>query len=145
MPRETVNTILLAEEMAREQDLLLKERVKKFKSHVVDWKNYIIENTDDIIDEEGEGKLDELVVIAPNDKFSLFVEIDGILAYRGDFTRYEEIGVHVDSVVAQHRGTKYIIQVNDVVFLGRIRIRIDVSAKTIFQRLFCKYNLEGEW
>jgi len=145
MPSELVTAIISAEEIARETNISLKNKFKKFKTHVIDWKDFIIdpdEGSYSFLERTGEGTIEELIIISPNDNFSLIVEVDGILTYQGSFSRFQEISIHIGSIVATQRGTKYILQVGDIKFLNHIGITIDVDAKTIFQRLYCKYILE---
>ena len=145
MPSELVTAIINAEEIARETDISLKNRFKKFKTQIIDWKDFIIDPAEgrySFLERTGEGTIEELIIIAPNSKFSLFVEVDGIMAYQGSFSRFQEISIHIGSVVATQRETKYILQVGDIKFLNHIRITIDVEVKTTFQRLYSKYILE---
>jgi len=143
MPSDIVNSIIMAEEIAREQKIILKDRIKKFKTYVIDWKNFIYDNSGShiFLSETGEGKIEELVIISPSDNFSLFIEIDGIMTYQGAFSHFEGISTQVSSVVAQQRGTSYILQINDIIFLDRILILIDTDAAITFTRLYCKYQL----
>ena len=143
MPSDLVNQIIASEEIAREQEAVLKERIKKFRTNIVDWKDFLPDEKNySFLDKEGEGKIEEVVIISPSSNFSLFVEVDGVIAYQGDYSRFEDISMHVDSIVAQQRGATYVLQISDVVFLSRVRVVIDVGESITFQRLYCKYQLE---
>ena len=144
MPNELVSAIINAEETAREQDIVLKKRFKKFRTHVIDWKDSIYDvGSHTFLSKTGEGTLEELIIVAPNSNFSLFVEVDGVMAYQGSFSRFQEISIHVGSIIAKQRGSLYILQMDNIVFLNSIRVLLDVGILTTFSRLYCKYKLEG--
>lgn len=145
MTSELVTAIINAEEIARETDITLKNRFKKFKTHVIDWKDFIIDPAEGsyvFLEKTGEGTIEELIIISPNSKFSLFVEVDGIIAYQGSFSRFQEISMHVGSIIAVLRRTKYVLQFGNIKFLNQVRILIDIESETTFHRLYCKYSIE---
>lgn len=144
MPSDLVISIIAAEELARETNQNTKEVFKKFRTYIIDWKDFIInpaEGTYIFLEKAGEGKIEEIVIVSPTNNFSLFIEVDGTMAYQGGFSRYQEVSAHINSIVAQQRGTKYILQINDVVFSNHIMVIIDAGEQITFNRLHCKYQL----
>lgn len=145
MPSDLVLAIINAEESARETNKNTNEHFKKFKTNIIDWKDFIIDPLSGsyiFLDKQKEGSIEEFVIISPTDKFSLLVMADNVTTYQGEFSRFQEITTHISSVVAKQRGSQYILQLSDLSFVNSIRIIIDVQEKTTFDRLYCKYNLE---
>ena len=139
MPSEIVQSIIMAEEIAREIKRV--PPAKKPRTHVIDWKDFRVEGDYLFLDEVGEGIIQEFVIISPNSNFSVLIQVDGVAAYNGDFSKFQDISMHVESVVAEERSGKYILQVSDVNFNDNIRILISVSDVRL-ERLHCKYTLK---
>ena len=140
MPSELIQSIITAEEIARE--LKRVPPAKKPRTHVIDWKDFRVEGNYLFLDEIGEGIIQEFVIISPNSNFSVLVQVDGVATYNGDFSKFQDISMHIESIIAVQRSNKYILQVNDVNFNDNIKILISVSDVTRLERLHCKYTMK---
>lgn len=140
MPSEIVQSILMAEEIAREIKRV--PPAKKPRTHVIDWKDFRVEGDYLFLDEIGEGIIQEFVIISPNSNFSVLVQVDGVATYNGDFSRFQDISMHIDSIIAVERSNEYILQVNDVNFNDNIKILISMLTVTRVERLYCKYTMK---
>lgn len=138
--------VLLDEIAGRLEELAEKgDRLKTvLNSHLVERRNITVNGEDTIIDKQGYGVLQELMLKADSQDFEVQIYSNMDPLIYGSYTRYAGISSVVDEVDAFEVDGVYIFRVNDIDFEERLIVKVSTTRSIRFQAIFAKYKISQE-
>ncbi len=138
--------VLLDEIAGRLEELAEKgDRLKTIlNSHLVERRNITVNGEETIIDKQGYGVLQELMLKAESREFQVYVYSDMDPLIYGSYDRYAGISPQVEEVDAFEVDGVYVFRVSDIDFEERLIVKISTTAPIRFQAIFAKYKISQE-
>jgi len=141
-----VQIILLDEVCGRLEEI--SEGGKRLKtvlnSYLVERRNITVNGEDTIIDKQGYGVLQELMLKADSQDFEVYVYSNVNPLVYGSYTRYAGISPQVEEVDAFEVDGVYVFRVIDIDFEERLIVKVSTTEPISFQAIFAKYKISQE-
>lgn len=141
-----LQVILLDEVCGRLEEISEKENRLKtvLNSYLVERRNITVDGEDTIIDREGYGVLQELMLKADSPDFQVYVYSNMDPLVYGSYTRYAGISPQVEEVDAFEVDGVYVFRVSDIDFEERLIVKVGTTEPVRFQAVFAKYKISQE-
>ncbi len=141
-----IQIVLLDEICGRLEDLSEKgDRLKTvLNSYLVERRNITVNGEDTIIDKQGYGVLQELMLKAESQDFEVKVYSNMYPLIYGSYNRYTRISPQVEEVDAFEVDGVYVFRVSDIDFEERLIVKVSTTEPIRFQAIFAKYKISQE-
>lgn len=113
----------------------------KPSTKIIDMANEQVSEKRWLIDEAGEGTLDELVLVGDSKNYSLTVIVDGKPTYKGSWTDYQTESRKVGDIVAYEENGTFTLNLSAITFTKTLKILIEPTTTIVFSTLHIKYEI----
>jgi hypothetical protein len=111
------------------------EHQSVFKTEFVD-STETVNGTLNILDENGQGRVEKLLVRSPSPNFGIIVALDGEEQLHGNYSDFQD-------VFAYQEDSTYVLELTRIHFARSITVTLTTTAGPVnFSRLFIKYSIK---
>jgi len=139
-----VQADIIAEKVAKEIKPIIIEKpviIEKpaeqpiIPTEFIDLINEAVNGQSQILDEDGYGKVEKILLRSPDPNFTIALAPDYETQLQGTYTSFEDI------ISYQEDGT-YVLEITNISFTKNIRLSITTTQNITFSRIFIKYQIK---
>ena len=120
-----------------EKPIIIEKPQKPAATEFVDMTNQAIATQETLLDEDGEGTVEKILIRSPNPNFSIILIPDYGDPLQGSYTNFQD----VLSWQETDTGT-YVLEITNITFTKNIKFTITVTQPITFSRIYIKYQIK---
>jgi hypothetical protein len=121
-----------------EKPIIVEKPVQpRLATEFVDLTSEIINGQSFILDEDGEGKVEKILLRSPNPNFSIMLQADYGESLQESYTSFQDVGAWQD-------GSTYVLEITEITFTKNIRFAITTTLPIAFSRIYVKMCISRE-
>jgi hypothetical protein len=106
-----------------------------YPTEYVNLENETINGQSQILNEDGKGRVEKILIRSPNQNFNISLQADYGQPLQESYTDFQDVAAWQD-------GSTYVMELTDIAFEKNIRFSITTTQATTFSRIFIKYHIK---